>query len=101
MTKDYPTQYGIYRYTTDSSGEPSSIHLAEFIPADGMKIYEVAGHYVGLKSQRLIHKYICAKCPKDAKKQYKEIYGWRAVQCAEVTDAETLHKVCTDYNLIP
>lgn len=75
--------------------------LTECVPHKGMILFDVAGYYLGLKTQPFVRKYILAENIKDAKNQYKNLFGWKAKRCEKVTDQKEKYEVLHNYRVIP
>lgn len=76
-------------------------HISECLPHDGINLYKVDGFYLGLKTQPFRRKYILAKNTKEAKLQYKHLFGWDAVHCYKITNPEEKKEVLCDYKKMP
>lgn len=90
----------IYR-STYKEGVLVSKQLTECIPHEGIMLFDVAGYYLGLKTQSFVRKYILAESVKDAKKQYKNLFGWKAKCCEKVTDPKERYEVLHNHHVIP
>lgn len=99
VEEGYRANY-IYR-STYKDGLLVIKQLTECIPHEGMILFDVTGYYLGLKTQPFVRKYILAENAKDAKKQYENLFGWKARYCEKVTSPKEKREVLRDIHRIP
>lgn len=70
------------------------IEATRCIPHKGCKLYDVAGISIS-NDKKLVHEYVLAKNQKEAKRQYNDIYCWKATFCGLVPE-ERIEQILTD-----
>ena len=76
-----------------------SVKAARCVPHKGYNLYDVAG--IGISNdKRLVHKYLLAKNQREAKRQYNNIYCWKATFC-ELVPEEKIEQILTDNHKFP
>lgn len=74
------------------------VEIVRMIPRNGYVLFEVSGSFA--KKLSAAHMFL-AKNPKDAKKQYENLYGWKASSYRAIPPSDEAKSILEDINRMP